>query len=288
MIRLDSTTRKLQIVLGGAVTTNQLPVVLSWSDKTTSSYTGGSTVSNTNNTTAVDIAAAPGASTVRDIDHVSINNIDTAVATVTVRYNDNGTTYTIVKVTLSVGDQLIYTHAAGWVCMTSAGAVKPYQDVATVTIAAGSKTTPVDADLIPIVDSAASNILAKLTWANLKATLKTYFDTLYPGSLATDQTWTGAQRGTITTDNDLSFDLNASNNFFCTPTAGGALTFTNHVSGQSGYILFVNSTNYAITAAATTKVDDSFLGLISTTGTYLIAYLDNGTNTYCTATQALA
>ncbi len=46
-------------------------------------------------------------------------------------------------------------------------------------VAASSKATPVDADLLGLVDSAASNSLKKLTWANVKATLKTYFDTLY-------------------------------------------------------------------------------------------------------------
>lgn len=51
--------------------------------------------------------------------------------------------------------------------------------IGNLTHAATSKTTPVDLDEIPIADSAASNILKKLTWANLKATLKTYFDTLY-------------------------------------------------------------------------------------------------------------
>lgn len=44
---------------------------------------------------------------------------------------------------------------------------------------ATSKATPVDADELPLVDSAAGNVLAKLTWANLKATLKAYLDTLY-------------------------------------------------------------------------------------------------------------
>lgn len=44
---------------------------------------------------------------------------------------------------------------------------------------ATSKTTPVDADYVGLMDSAASNVLKKLSWANLKATLKTYFDTLY-------------------------------------------------------------------------------------------------------------
>ncbi|MES3013278.1 MAG: hypothetical protein V4750_06050 [Pseudomonadota bacterium] len=44
---------------------------------------------------------------------------------------------------------------------------------------ATAKTTPVDADYIGLMDSAASNVLKKLSWLNIKATLKTYFDTLY-------------------------------------------------------------------------------------------------------------
>lgn len=44
---------------------------------------------------------------------------------------------------------------------------------------ATSKATPVDADQVALMDSAAGNVLKKLSWANAKATLKTYFDTLY-------------------------------------------------------------------------------------------------------------
>lgn len=44
---------------------------------------------------------------------------------------------------------------------------------------ASGKTTPVDADTVPLIDSAASNALKKVTWANIKATLKAYFDPLY-------------------------------------------------------------------------------------------------------------
>ncbi len=51
--------------------------------------------------------------------------------------------------------------------------------IAPGTHAATGKTTPVDADELPLVDSAASNVLKKLTGTNLKAYLKTYFDTLY-------------------------------------------------------------------------------------------------------------
>jgi len=176
--------------------------------------------------------------------------------------------------------------------------------------AATSKATPVDADELALVDSASSFTLKKLTWANLKATLKTYFDTLYQaaGSYLTSasigvtvqaysastafinalQTFTASQRGTVTTDNDLSFDMNVTNNFKCTPTGTGALTFTNITAGQSGYVLLVNSGGYAITAAATTKLGASTLSTISAAGTYLISYMSDGTNVYCTASGALS
>jgi hypothetical protein len=114
MIRLTTTTRKLQLLLGGVVTTNELPVMVCFSDKTSGGYAGGATPSNSNGTTPVDICAAPGASTVRDIDLISVRNSDTAEAAVTVRYNDNGTTYVLYSVTLQVGDVLTYTHAHGW------------------------------------------------------------------------------------------------------------------------------------------------------------------------------
>jgi hypothetical protein len=50
--------------------------------------------------------------------------------------------------------------------------------IAPGTHAATSKSTPVDADELPLVDSAASNVLKKLTWANLKATLGATFAAL--------------------------------------------------------------------------------------------------------------
>ena len=45
--------------------------------------------------------------------------------------------------------------------------------------AATEKITPVDADMVGLMDSAASNLLKKLSWVNIKATMKTYMDTLY-------------------------------------------------------------------------------------------------------------
>jgi hypothetical protein len=101
-------------------------------------------------------------------------------------------------------------------------------------------------------------------------------------------TFTASQRGTVTTDNDLSFDQNATNNFSCTPSAGGTLTFTNHTAGQSGYVLLDNSGGHAITAHANSKIHADDLTAISTAGVYLLSYFDNGTNAYITISKTFS
>jgi hypothetical protein len=55
--------------------------------------------------------------------------------------------------------------------------------IATINHGATVKTTPVDADEVNGQDSASSFSLVKTTWLNIKAYLKTYFDTLYQAVL---------------------------------------------------------------------------------------------------------
>ena len=98
-------------------------------------------------------------------------------------------------------------------------------------------------------------------------------------------TVTGSAVGTMTTDNDGSFAMSASNNFKCTPAGNFALTFTAIVA-QSGNILFINSGGHTISAHANTKVDANLLATISTAGTYLLAYFSDGTNVYMTNSAA--
>lgn len=104
----------------------------------------------------------------------------------------------------------------------------------------------------------------------------------------TAQTFTASQRGTVTTDNDGSFDMSVTNNFSCTPTGNITLTFTNITTGQSGFILLNNTTNYTVSAAATTKVSSTALSTLSATGVYLISYWSNGTNVYIVNSAALS
>tara|TARA_A100001035_G_scaffold107052_1_gene83952 strand:+ start:945 stop:1418 length:474 start_codon:yes stop_codon:yes gene_type:complete len=112
---------------------------------------------------------------------------------------------------------------------------------------------------------------------------------------ATDYTWTGSNRATPISDADGSFDLDAGQNFTCTPSAAVTLTFTSGgsalsstQSGQSGFILLDNGSGAkAHTSASTTFHDADFLTTIGGTGKYLISYLCDGTNVYCSTTKVL-
>jgi len=104
----------------------------------------------------------------------------------------------------------------------------------------------------------------------------------------TADTLTAPFRGTVTADNDLSFDLNVTNNFSCTPTGAGTLTFTNHTAGQSGFVWLDNSGGHAISAHANTKINATDLTTISTAGVYTLSYFDNGTNAYVSVSRSFA
>jgi len=79
----------------------------------------------------------------------------------------------------------VYDYIVSLAYLTIASASATYQailtDVNFGSFANGltAKTTPLDADLINIVDTADSNKQKKVTFTNVKAFLKTYFDTLF-------------------------------------------------------------------------------------------------------------
>lgn len=119
---LDTTTKKLQIVLAGAVATTQPSVTASWADMTPSALVGGASNTVANGATAVDVVAAPAASTQRQVKYLSIYNGDTASVTVTVQLNNSATLVPMYKVTLAVGYTLTYT-PEGWRVTDTNGAL---------------------------------------------------------------------------------------------------------------------------------------------------------------------
>lgn len=166
-----------------------------------------------------------------------------------------------------------HTHAASAITVTPAGSIA---------------STTVQGALQELDSEKAStaDIANMLETADIGFTVQAYdVDT---AKLDVDQSWTGSQRGAVTTDNDLSFDMAAANNFACTPTAGGTLTFTNITAGQSGFIKLVNGSNYAIAAHANTKISAASLSRISATGTYILSYFSDGTNVFVVTSESLA
>jgi hypothetical protein len=120
---LDTTTRKLQILLSAAVSANQLPVAVDYVEFTSTTTTPAIQLSATNNTTAVDILPAPAAAfTQRKVNFISIANKDTDFVNVTVRLDDNGTTYNYVSsMALAPNCTLQFTDTRGWSIIDSNG-----------------------------------------------------------------------------------------------------------------------------------------------------------------------
>lgn len=99
-----------------------------------------------------------------------------------------------------------------------------------------SKATPIDADEIGLIDSAATFGLKKLTWLNLKATLKTYFDTLYV-ALSGNQTVSDVKTfssspivPTPTTDMQAATKLYVDTNGFVVASTAEAQAGTNNTN----------------------------------------------------------
>ena len=118
MIRLDSATRKLQIVLGGAITTAQLQVTVNYYDETIDNQNPTTRhfvkVSASNSTTDVDICLAPRVGFIRNIDTLTVYNADSVAATVTIKMDDSGTETILVKRSIATLASLHYEVGVGW------------------------------------------------------------------------------------------------------------------------------------------------------------------------------
>lgn len=143
-------------------------------------------------------------------------------------------TATAGNVMIGSGTQWVSAPLSGDATLTSAGAVtvsvatklrtarnidgQAFDGTANITViapgthAATSKTTPVDADEIPIVDSAASNVLKKVTFVNFKAAIGSSGDLPY-------------SKGYVERDH-FFYGINNTGNKTKSATTGGTATVT--------------------------------------------------------------
>jgi hypothetical protein len=151
---------------------------------------------------------------------------------------------------------LLYTATVNWTAIN--GKPQPVLDllgvntgnetaatIGALIAGAANKATPVDADAVGLSDSAAAGVLKLLTWANLKATLKTYFDTLYPsGSGTSTGTNTGDDKTAVSgllKGNGATISAATSGTDYAPPTSGTAIQKGN---GAGGFSPAVAGTDY--------------------------------------------
>jgi hypothetical protein len=117
MITLDHPNKKLQVVLSGAVNTNELPINVGFKEISSVGESQRATDGITTGGTAVDVLQGS-AGLRRLIQAMSIYNADLAAVTVTVRlYNATGTTRVITTVILQTLETLMYDEESGFYCL---------------------------------------------------------------------------------------------------------------------------------------------------------------------------
>lgn len=121
MIVLDTTTKKLEVGLAGAVAANECHVTVVYYDvlpqakNDSSEYKRAVSLAKTSGATPVAICAAPTRDgVVRCIEYICVQNADTSAAVVTVRIDDGGTDYNQYAQSVATLKSLVYERGAGW------------------------------------------------------------------------------------------------------------------------------------------------------------------------------
>lgn len=161
-------SKKLQVLLGGAVATSECPITVSYNDRSTSGLNPSSTDSITTSGTAVDAVAAPPAGVRRELTGFTLYNDDTTSVTVTVRVYVSSSTQRIVFYgTLLTNESVFYDDARGWYCINANGEQKLSSQ--TDVVNASSQASSIAALTPASVSSQASSIAAGIVVASINS-----------------------------------------------------------------------------------------------------------------------
>jgi len=130
-------------------------------------------------------------------------------------------------------EELIDTDVLSMIGVEVGADVTDAVNIASSIVGVADKATPIDADSFGIIDSAATSALKELTWTNVKATLKTYFDSLYADVLGADDNYVtdaektviGNTSNTNTGDQTSVVGISGTKAEFDTAVSDGDITF---------------------------------------------------------------
>ena len=251
-------------------------------------------------TNGVDWAAV----TVSDGAITNAKMADMAANTVKVRNaNSSGVPSDLALATtqIMIGDGTGFTVAAlsGDVTMANTGAVTIANDAVEQAMigddAVGADQLAANAVVNASIASGAAIDAAKIADGTVTSVEFQYINTLSSNAQtqinakgvgdavkANDASWTGSQRATAVTDNDMSYDMDGGQNFISTPAGNATLTFTNITNGQSGFLKLINSGGHTISLHANSKGDANLATTVTAAGTYLLSYFSDGTDVWLT------
>jgi len=190
---LFEATDKVQVVLGGNVTTSQLQCVAMYEELDTNRRTinMNRNVATTNNTTAVDLVVAGTSPRRRQVVYLSVFNSDTALATVTIRFNASDTNYTMFKATIAVGERIEFAQDVGFKVFNAQGGIKNQTSQGVVIGANGWTTITLGNDVVN--NNATLNTMQDVTGLSFAVTNGNAYQFIFEGCYESAIATTGSR-----------------------------------------------------------------------------------------------
>jgi hypothetical protein len=124
MIILTETTDTLTVIVVGSKNPTAVKCYASYRDTTSSTITPDRNATSSNGATPVLLVRAPGSSTQRIVDYISIHNTDSESKTVSVQFDVNGTPHNLFVGIIKPNEKIEYQESEGFRVLSSTGAIR--------------------------------------------------------------------------------------------------------------------------------------------------------------------